>query len=32
MASSDEVQEAWERLETWSQLVAAELLGVRGGA
>lgn len=32
MASRDEVQEAWERLETWSQLVAAELLGVRGGA
>jgi predicted NUDIX family phosphoesterase len=29
MVPSTEVAEAWRRLETWSQLVAAELLGVR---
>jgi predicted NUDIX family phosphoesterase len=28
----DEVAAAWDRLETWSQLVAAELLEVRAGA
>ena len=28
MASRDEVAAAWDRLETWSQLVAAELLGI----
>lgn len=29
MASRDEVRAAWDRLETWSQLVAAQLLGIR---
>jgi predicted NUDIX family phosphoesterase len=28
MADASEVAAAWDRLETWSQLVAAELLGV----
>ena len=28
-ASPDEVAAAWDRMETWSQLVAAHLLGVR---
>jgi predicted NUDIX family phosphoesterase len=28
MAGADEVRGAWDRLETWSQLVAAELLGL----
>ena len=28
MADASEVSAAWDRLETWSQLVAAELLGV----
>ena len=32
MASRDEVAAAWDRLETWSQLVAAELLGLSGGS
>ena len=32
MASRDEVRAAWDRLETWSQLVAAELLGIGEGA
>jgi predicted NUDIX family phosphoesterase len=32
MASPAEVEAAWDRLETWSQLVAAELLGVGPGA
>jgi predicted NUDIX family phosphoesterase len=31
MASSAEVLDAWPRLETWSQLVAAELLGLAEG-
>lgn len=31
MASADEVAAAWERLETWSQLVATELLGAPQG-
>jgi len=31
-APPDEVAAAWDRLETWSQLVAAELLEVRAGA
>jgi predicted NUDIX family phosphoesterase len=30
MVSTAEVAEAWPRLETWSQLVAAELLGITG--
>jgi predicted NUDIX family phosphoesterase len=30
MASADDVRAAWDRLETWSQLVAAELLGIAG--
>jgi predicted NUDIX family phosphoesterase len=30
MVSAAEVAEAWPRLETWSQLVAAELLGFTG--
>ncbi len=29
-ARPDEVLAAWDRMETWSQLVAAHLLGVRG--
>jgi predicted NUDIX family phosphoesterase len=32
MASVQEVREAWPRLETWSQLVAADLLGLAEGA
>ena len=32
MASPAEVADAWPRLETWSQLVAAELLGIAEGA
>ena len=32
MADASEVAPAWDRLETWSQLVAAELLGVVAGA
>ncbi|HET9541183.1 MAG TPA: hypothetical protein VFQ46_11335, partial [Candidatus Limnocylindria bacterium] len=32
MADASEVAAAWERLETWSQLVATELLGVAGGS
>jgi predicted NUDIX family phosphoesterase len=31
MADASEVAAAWDRLETWSQLVAASLLGVAGG-
>jgi predicted NUDIX family phosphoesterase len=31
MAAPTEVEAAWDRLETWSQLVAEELLGVRQG-
>ena len=31
MASRDEVRAAWDRLETWSQLVAAQLLGIGEG-
>jgi predicted NUDIX family phosphoesterase len=31
MAPHREVGAAWERLETWSQLVAGELLGIKGG-
>jgi predicted NUDIX family phosphoesterase len=30
MVTTTEVAEAWPRLETWSQLVAAELLGISG--
>jgi predicted NUDIX family phosphoesterase len=30
MADASQVADAWDRLETWSQLVAAELLGVAG--
>ena len=32
MADASEVAAAWDRLETWSQLVAAELLGVASGS
>jgi predicted NUDIX family phosphoesterase len=32
MADASEVAAAWDRLETWSQLVAAELLGVLRGS
>ncbi len=32
MADASEVAAAWERLETWSQLVAAALLGVPSGS
>jgi predicted NUDIX family phosphoesterase len=32
MATMYEVEAAWPRLETWSQLVAVELLGAAGGA
>ena len=32
MADASEVTAAWDRLETWSQLVAAELLGVLSGS
>ena len=32
MADTAEVAAAWDRLETWSQLVAAELLGVASGS
>jgi len=32
MADASEVAAAWDRLETWSQLVAASLLGVASGA
>jgi predicted NUDIX family phosphoesterase len=32
MADASDVAAAWERLETWSQLVAAALLGVPGGS
>jgi predicted NUDIX family phosphoesterase len=32
MATLAEVRAAWDRLETWSQLVAAELLGLDPGA
>jgi predicted NUDIX family phosphoesterase len=31
MVAPAEVAQAWPRLETWSQLVAAELLGISGG-
>jgi predicted NUDIX family phosphoesterase len=31
LASPGEVAAAWARLETWSQLVASELLGISGG-
>jgi predicted NUDIX family phosphoesterase len=31
MATPAEVEAAWDRLETWSQLVATELLGLRQG-
>jgi predicted NUDIX family phosphoesterase len=31
MAPAAEVADAWDRLETWSRLVAQELLGVRPG-
>lgn len=32
MADASDVAAAWDRLETWSQLVAAELLGVLSGS
>jgi predicted NUDIX family phosphoesterase len=32
MADASEVAAAWDRLETWSQLVAAELLGIASGS
>jgi predicted NUDIX family phosphoesterase len=32
MADASEVAAAWDRLETWSQLVAADLLGVASGS